>query len=148
MVEEVARLVGLDRLPAVATVPVALAPVPEDPTFGLLDRMRRRAAALGFHDLATNSLVSAATAAAYADPAWTGHARATVETLNPVSQDMAVAAPEPAARPRAGRRPTTPPAEPTRSASSTSATSTPARSRGEATVVDGYRRDAAASRSR
>ncbi len=93
VVEEVARLVGLERLPAVATVPVALAAVPEDPTHGLLDRMRRRAAALGFHDVATNSLVSAATAAAYADPAWTGHARPTVETLNPVSQDMAVLRP-------------------------------------------------------
>ena len=93
VVEEVARLVGLERLPAVAAVPVALAPVREDPTFGLLDRMRRRAVAYGFSDLATNSLVSAATAAAYADAAWSGHDRPTVETLNPVSQEMAVLRP-------------------------------------------------------
>ncbi|HEX8299893.1 MAG TPA: phenylalanine--tRNA ligase subunit beta, partial [Rubricoccaceae bacterium] len=49
--------------------------------------------AFGFHDLATNSLVSAATAAAYADPAWTGHGRAPVETLNPISQEMAALRP-------------------------------------------------------
>ncbi|HEX8298528.1 MAG TPA: phenylalanine--tRNA ligase subunit beta, partial [Rubricoccaceae bacterium] len=42
VVEEVARLVGLDRLPAVASVPVALAPTPEPPLFSLLDRARRR----------------------------------------------------------------------------------------------------------
>jgi phenylalanyl-tRNA synthetase beta chain len=93
VIEEVARLVGLDRLPDVADVPVALAPVAEDPLHGLLDRARRRLVVLGFHDLATNSLVPAATAAAYADAAWTGNERAVVETLNPISQEMAALRP-------------------------------------------------------
>ena len=93
VVEEVARLVGLDRLPAVESVPVSLAPSSADRLAHLLDRARRRLAVLGFHDLATNSLVSAQTAAAYADPAWTGHGRPVVETLNPVSQEMAALRP-------------------------------------------------------
>ena len=93
VIEEVARLVGLDRLPAVETVPVGLAPAWDDPLAGVLDRARRRVAVLGFHDLATNSLVSAATAEAYADAAWTGHGRAVAETLNPISQEMAALRP-------------------------------------------------------
>ena len=92
-IEEVARLVGLDRLPDVESVSVSLAPAPEDRLADVLDRMRRRLAVLGFHDLATNSLVSAQTAAAYADPAWTGTDRGVVETLNPVSQEMAALRP-------------------------------------------------------
>ena len=93
VIEEIIRLVGLGRLPNPPAVRVPLAPVEQDRLAALLDRMRRRAAILGFHDLATNSLVSAQTAEAYADPAWTGHGRAVVETLNPVSQEMAALRP-------------------------------------------------------
>ena len=93
VIEEVARLWGYDRIPRPATAPVALSPSPDAPTQRLLDRTRRRLAALGVRELYTNSLVAAETAERYADAGWTGHDGAVAATLNPISKDTAVLRP-------------------------------------------------------
>lgn len=93
VIEEVARLWGYDRLPAPASTPVPLVPAGDTPSARLLDRVRQRLAALGFRELYTNSLVPRATADAFADAAWTGLDGAPVETLNPISQEMAALRP-------------------------------------------------------
>ena len=93
VIEEVARLWGYSRLPTPASTPVPLVPAGDTPSARLLDRVRRRLAALGFRELYTNSLVPRATAKTYADPAWTGLEGAPVETLNPISQEMAALRP-------------------------------------------------------
>jgi len=93
LIEEVARLWGVDRLPAPATTAVPLVPASDTPSARLLDRVRQRLAALGFRELYTNSLVPKATAEAFADAAWTGLGGAPVETLNPISQEMAALRP-------------------------------------------------------
>ena len=93
VIEEVARLWGYDRLPTPATTPVPLVPAGDTPGARLLDRGRRRLAALGFRELYTNSLVPRPTAEAFADEAWTGTAAPPVETLNPISQEMAALRP-------------------------------------------------------
>ena len=93
VIEEVARLWGYDRLPTPATTPVPLVPAGDTPSARLLDRSRRRLAALGFRELYTNSLVPRPTAEAFADAAWTGLSAPPVETLNPISQEMAALRP-------------------------------------------------------
>ena len=93
VIEEVARLWGYDRLPAPAATPVPLVPATDTPSARLLDRVRRRLEALGFRELYTNSLVPRPTAEAFADAAWTGRGGAPVETLNPISQEMAAMRP-------------------------------------------------------
>ncbi|WP_420455645.1 phenylalanine--tRNA ligase subunit beta [Rubrivirga sp.] len=93
VIEEVARLWGYDRLPAPAATPVPLVPAGDTPDARLLDRTRRRLAALGFRELATNSLLPTATAETFADAAWTGMDGPPVETLNPISQEMAALRP-------------------------------------------------------
>ena len=93
VIEEVARLWGYDRLPTPATTPVPLVPAGDTPAARLLDRARWRLAALGFRELYTNSLVPRPTAEAFADAAWTGSAAPPVETLNPISQEMAALRP-------------------------------------------------------
>ena len=93
VIEEVARLWGYDRLPAPATTPVPLTPAGDTPDARLLDRTRQRLAALGFREIATNSLLPAATAEAFADAAWTGLDGEPVVTLNPISQEMAALRP-------------------------------------------------------
>ena len=93
VIEEVARLWGYDRLPTPAATPVPLVPAGDTPSARLLDRVRQRLAALGFRELATNSLVPASTAQAFADAAWTGMEGDPVETLNPISQEMAALRP-------------------------------------------------------
>ena len=93
VIEEVARLWGYDRLPTPATTPVPLVPAGDTPGARLLDRSRRRLAALGVREIATNSLVPRPTAEAFADEAWTGLSAPPVETLNPISQEMAALRP-------------------------------------------------------
>ncbi|MFN3597796.1 MAG: phenylalanine--tRNA ligase subunit beta [Rubricoccaceae bacterium] len=93
VVEEVARLYGFDRLPLPATTAVPLVPSGDTPAAHLLAQARRTLAALGFHELFANSLVPAPVAARFADPAWTGGPAAPVETLNPISQEMAALRP-------------------------------------------------------
>ncbi|MEM0961648.1 MAG: phenylalanine--tRNA ligase subunit beta, partial [Bacteroidota bacterium] len=93
VIEEVARLWGFDRLPTPAATPVPLVPASDTPSARLLDRVRQRLAALGFRELYTNSLVPKATAEAFADAIWTGRDGAPVDTLNPISQEMAAMRP-------------------------------------------------------
>ena len=93
VIEEVARLWGYDRLPTPATTAVPLVPASDTPGARLLDRSRRRLAALGFREITTNSLVPRPTAEAFADEAWTGLDAPPVETLNPISQEMAALRP-------------------------------------------------------
>ena len=93
VIEEVARLWGYDRLPAPASTPVPLVPASDTPSAQLLDRTRRRLAALGFRETYTNSLVPKATADRFAEAAWTGLDAPAVETLNPISQEMAALRP-------------------------------------------------------
>ena len=93
VIEEVARLWGYDRLPTPASTPVPLVPAGDTPSARLLDRVRQRLAALGFRETATNSLVPTATAERFADAAWTGIEAPPVETLNPISQEMAALRP-------------------------------------------------------
>ena len=92
-IEEVARLWGYDNLPLPASAQVPLVPGTDTPAARLLARARRRLAALGFRELATNSLVSRPTAEAFADAAWTGLDGPVIETLNPISQEMAALRP-------------------------------------------------------
>ncbi|MEM6286021.1 MAG: phenylalanine--tRNA ligase subunit beta [Bacteroidota bacterium] len=93
VIEEIARLWGYDRLPAPATTPVPLVPAADTPGARLLGDVRRRLMALGFRELYTNSLVPKATADRFADAAWTGLDAPPVETLNPISQEMAALRP-------------------------------------------------------
>ena len=93
VIEEVARLWGYDRLPTPASTPVPLVPASDTPSARLLAGVRQRLAALGFREIATNSLVSRPTAEAFADAAWTGLDGTPVDTLNPISQEMAALRP-------------------------------------------------------
>ena len=93
VIEEVARLWGYDRIPDPATAAVPLVPAGDTPEAATLDRLRARFAGLGFHELYTNSLVPHATAERFATPELTGAAIRPVETLNPISQDMAALRP-------------------------------------------------------
>lgn len=93
VIEEVARLWGFDRLPTPTSTPVPLVPASDTPSAKLLDRVRQRLAALGFREITTNSLLPKATAEAFADAAWTGLGGPPVDTLNPISQEMAALRP-------------------------------------------------------
>ena len=93
VIEEVARLWGYDNVPMPRTAPVALAPAPEASGEQLLSAARAQLAALGFCELFTNSLVPAETAERYAAADWTGAETPPVETLNPISAEIAAMRP-------------------------------------------------------
>ena len=93
VIEEVARLWGYDRIPDPATVPISLVPATDTPEAATLERVRTRLVGLGFRELYTNSLVPKETAEQFATAELTGAAVAPVETLNPISQDMAALRP-------------------------------------------------------
>ena len=93
VIEEVARLWGYDNVPTPRTAPVALVPGTDDPAETLLAHTRRQLAALGFRELFTNSLVPGATAERYAGDDWTGRETRVVQTLNPISQEIAAMRP-------------------------------------------------------
>jgi len=93
VIEEVARLWGYDRLPAPSSTPVPLVPAGDTPGARLLADVRRQLAALGAREIATNSLVPKETAERFADADWTGLDAPPVETLNPISQEMAALRP-------------------------------------------------------
>ena len=93
LIEEVARLWGYDNLPAPDATPVPLVPASDTPAARLLARTRRRLAALGLREAYTNSLVPQPVAEQFADAAWTGLGGEPVQTLNPISQEMAALRP-------------------------------------------------------
>lgn len=93
VIEEVARLWGYDHVPTPRTAPVALVPAEDAPADRTLAAARRQLAALGFRELFTNSLVPKETAATYAGADWTGSEAEPVETLNPISQEIAAMRP-------------------------------------------------------
>ena len=93
VIEEVARLWGYDRLPTPASTPVPLVPAGDAPSARLLADVRGRLAALGAREIATNSLVPRETADRFADADWTGLDGPVIETLNPISQEMAALRP-------------------------------------------------------
>ncbi len=91
VIEEVARLWGFDRIPDPATATVPLEPTPQDPLARRLDALRARLVGLGCREAYTNSLVPRATAEQFA--ALTGTGAGVVQTLNPISQEMAALRP-------------------------------------------------------
>lgn len=93
VIEEIARLRGLGRLPRPARVTLPLVPPAEPAADRRLAGARARLAALGLHEVVTNSLVPLATAERFADAGWTGHGLPPVETLNPISAEMAALRP-------------------------------------------------------
>ncbi len=93
VIEEVARLHGFGRLPVPARTALPLAPATESASARRLDETRRRLAALGVREITTNSLLPLDAARRFSDAGWTGHDRPPVETLNPISQDMAALRP-------------------------------------------------------
>ena len=93
VIEEVARLWGYDNLPTPDATPVPLVPATDTPAARQLARARRRLATLGLREAYTNSLVPAGVAERFADGAWTGLGGEPVETLNPISQEMAALRP-------------------------------------------------------
>lgn len=92
-IEEVARLWGFEKLPQPARIAVPLVPAGDTPSARRLDATRRRLAALGVREIYANSLVPLATAEHFADAGWSGRALPPVETLHPISQDMAALRP-------------------------------------------------------
>ena len=94
VIEEIARLWGFGRIPSPATTPVPLVPAGDTPEAKLLDNVRMRLIGLGFREIYTNSLLPKDTAKVFATSELSGTAATSVEvdiieTLNPVSQDMA-----------------------------------------------------------
>ena len=92
-IEEVARLWGFERLPLPARVAVPLVPTGDTLSARHLDATRLRLAALGMREIYANSLVPQSVAERFADAGWTGRALPPVETLNPISQDLAALRP-------------------------------------------------------
>ncbi|MDX1439627.1 MAG: phenylalanine--tRNA ligase subunit beta, partial [Rubricoccaceae bacterium] len=93
VIEEIARLWGFDRIPSPATTPVPLIPAGDTAQAQLLDAVRNRFMGLGFRELYTNSLLPKALAEQFASEELISSVRSPVETLNPISQDMAAMRP-------------------------------------------------------
>lgn len=77
VIEEVARIYGYDKIPAVEKISITLEPK-TDPSV-IKDRIRDAANALGFFEIISNSLQSVEVAAVTGNP---------IEVLNPQSADM------------------------------------------------------------
>ncbi|HLA63950.1 MAG TPA: phenylalanine--tRNA ligase subunit beta, partial [Rhodothermales bacterium] len=93
VIEEVARLWGYDRIPDPPAAPVPLQPATEAPATVRLAAVRGRLVGLGFREVYGNSLVPSETAARFAVPSVVGYDVTPVETLNPISQEMAALRP-------------------------------------------------------
>lgn len=94
VVEEVARLYGYDRIPAPERTSLPNVVVPDPPASQLRARLRQALRGRGFHELYTNSMVRLETATQFLDVSTSGErSGAPVETLNPISQEMAALRP-------------------------------------------------------
>ena len=94
VIEEVARLYGYENIPmpAQSTIPNV---VPARQISDVLKtRVRDRIAGLGYHELHTNSMLRVEAAARFASPPLVpDDAKTIVETLNPISREMAALRP-------------------------------------------------------
>lgn len=92
LIEEVARLYGYDRMPEPAHSRLPNIVPTEEPAARSRREVMRRLAALGFHEVHTNSMLRRDTAERYALP-FAGDAASVVETLNPISREMSTLRP-------------------------------------------------------
>ncbi|MEM1269821.1 MAG: phenylalanine--tRNA ligase subunit beta, partial [Bacteroidota bacterium] len=87
LIEEVARMYGYDNLPRPAGLYVPYQPPQRDPVESLRSEVLTTLAGLGFRETYSNSLLPKSTAEQFAN------GESVVETLNPISQDMAAMRP-------------------------------------------------------
>lgn len=94
VIEEIARLYGYEKIPepAQSVIPNVL---PREQPFDRLQLMvRDRLAGAGFHEVHTNSMLRAESASRFAaEPIVRGSISGIVETLNPISREMAALRP-------------------------------------------------------
>ena len=94
MIEEVARLYGYDRIEEPPHVAVPNAPFAEPQATRLRRQVRGLLSGLGFREVYTNSMLPKALAERFNRPPLGGTERGdVVETLNPISQEMAALRP-------------------------------------------------------
>ena len=95
VIEEIARIYGFDRIPEPARMAQPSGTWRAQPAGVLRSRTRARLGSLGFREIYTNSMLPRETADLFCEPVLTrGQADdAVVETLNPISQEMAALRP-------------------------------------------------------
>ena len=95
LIEEVARLNGYDKIPLPSHVPVAALAPAVAPETRAMQRAQGYLTGLGFREIYTNSMLSRETAERFNLPVLTasGHPGTVVETLKPISQEMAALRP-------------------------------------------------------
>ncbi len=94
VIEEIARLYGYDRIPEPVQSNVSNVVVRREPSDELRRLVRDRLAGVGFHELHTNSMLRVETAERFhAPPLARGTTNGIVETLNPISREMAALRP-------------------------------------------------------
>ncbi|MEZ4702818.1 MAG: phenylalanine--tRNA ligase subunit beta [Rhodothermales bacterium] len=95
LIEEVARLYGYERIPLPSHVPVAAIAPYVAPETRAAQRAQQYLTGLGFREIYTNSMLSRETAERFNLPVLTGagHPGEVVETLKPISQEMAALRP-------------------------------------------------------
>lgn len=94
LIEEIARLYGYDRIPEPPRSSVPNAVPREDASDVLRRAVRDRLAGIGFHEIHTNSMLRADTAERFnVPPLVQGVVAGIVETLNPISREMAALRP-------------------------------------------------------
>ncbi len=92
LIEEVARVYGYDRLAEPSTFVVPARVIEEPPAQRLRRRVRTLLSSMGLREIYTNSLLPREVAYRFASEAAT-HSYGLVETLNPISAEMAVLRP-------------------------------------------------------
>ncbi|GIV61768.1 MAG: phenylalanine--tRNA ligase beta subunit [Rhodothermaceae bacterium] len=95
VIEEVGRLFGFDRIPEPTHSAVPVFVPREDPGHALRRRTLSMLSSLGFRELYTNSMLRKETAERFLVPDLLGlrQPRGIIETLNPISQEMAALRP-------------------------------------------------------